>query len=163
MKATGGTVFKRHTSALDRPGGTLSLRPSQLTTVGTGLSSNPVGGTQGGTPTWEDIDGDGVRTEGAEKLFYHAATTTPSVDHWNTTEVTRGNQVYVVDSRDWLIDFDELVAAQILNEVPAPASKDHGAGLDGSYTWYIDENGIVNSLSYFFPETSTTAFQDSYP
>ena len=30
MKATGGTVFKRHTSALDRPGGTLSLRPSQL-------------------------------------------------------------------------------------------------------------------------------------
>ena len=28
MKATGGTVFKRHTSALDRPGGTLSLRPS---------------------------------------------------------------------------------------------------------------------------------------
>ncbi len=30
MKATGGTVFKRHTSALDRPGGTLSLRPSHL-------------------------------------------------------------------------------------------------------------------------------------
>ena len=29
MKATGGTVFKRHTSALDRLGGTLSLRPSQ--------------------------------------------------------------------------------------------------------------------------------------
>ena len=136
---------------------------TELTTVGTGLSSNPIGGTQGGTPSWEDIDGDGVRTEGAEKLFYYAATTTPSVDHWNTTEVTRGNQVYVVDSRDWLIDFDELVAAQILNEVPAPASKDHGAGLDGSYTWYIDENGKVNSLSYFFPETSTTAFQDSYP
>ena len=30
MKATGGTVFKRHTSALDRPGGTLSLRPSHV-------------------------------------------------------------------------------------------------------------------------------------
>ena len=30
MKATGGTVFKRHTSALDRPGGTLSLRPSHF-------------------------------------------------------------------------------------------------------------------------------------
>ena len=27
MKATGGTVFKRHISALDRLGGTLSLRP----------------------------------------------------------------------------------------------------------------------------------------
>ena len=27
MKATGGTVFKRHLEALDRPGGTLSLRP----------------------------------------------------------------------------------------------------------------------------------------
>ena len=33
MKTTGGTVFKRHTSALDRPGGTLSLRRSQLLTV----------------------------------------------------------------------------------------------------------------------------------
>ena len=30
MKATGGTIFKRHTTALDRPGGTLSLRPLQL-------------------------------------------------------------------------------------------------------------------------------------
>ena len=30
MKATGGTVFKRHTSALDRPGSTLSLRPLQF-------------------------------------------------------------------------------------------------------------------------------------
>ena len=33
MKATGGTVFKRHTSALDRPGGTLSLRPLQTEVV----------------------------------------------------------------------------------------------------------------------------------
>ena len=34
MKATGGTVFKRHLEALDRPGGTLSLRPlHQLLTV----------------------------------------------------------------------------------------------------------------------------------
>jgi len=30
LKATGGTIFKRHTTALDRPGGTLSLRPLQL-------------------------------------------------------------------------------------------------------------------------------------
>ena len=27
MKATGGTTFKRHTTAFDRLGGTLSLRP----------------------------------------------------------------------------------------------------------------------------------------
>ena len=43
---------------------------TELTTVGTGLSSNPVGGTQGGTPTWEDIDGDGVRDRrGREALL----------------------------------------------------------------------------------------------
>ena len=30
----GGTVFKRHTSALDRPGGTLSLRPLQMALEG---------------------------------------------------------------------------------------------------------------------------------
>ena len=33
MKATGGTIFKRHLEALDRPGGTLSLRPLHLAEV----------------------------------------------------------------------------------------------------------------------------------
>jgi hypothetical protein len=70
------------------------------------MGSHPGGSKdQGGTPIWEDVDGDGLRGPVDEMLFYHKASPEPSVDHWNTTPITVKGVDYVVDSRDWFIDF----------------------------------------------------------
>lgn len=34
---------------------------------------------------------------------------------------------------------------------------------DGSYSWYVDRQGQVQSLSFFFPEADKTGFQTAYP
>lgn len=91
----------------------------------------------------------------------------------------------IIDSRDYLIDFCELIAHGFIEEFPRSASLDHdrdcvNAGTDGtdasgavasnatpenaadppeenppgSYTWYVDEDGKVQSLYYFFPTSS---------
>lgn len=91
----------------------------------------------------------------------------------------------VFDSRDYFIDFCELIAHGFIEEFPRSASLDHdrdcvNAGTDGtdassvvalnptpenaddppgenppgSYTWYVDEDGKVQSLYYFFPTAS---------
>lgn len=92
----------------------------------------------------------------------------------------------VIDSRDYLIDFCELIDSEFIEEFPRSASLDHDRGcLDagggalvtavvdpaaatpedaadppeeenppGSYTWYVDEVGKVQSLYYYFPTSS---------
>ena len=92
----------------------------------------------------------------------------------------------VIDSRDYLIDFCELITHEFIEEFPRSASLDHGdrdcpgAGggapgepvgdvptatpedaadppeenPPGSYTWYVDEDGRVESLYYYFPTSS---------
>ena len=91
----------------------------------------------------------------------------------------------MIDSRDYFIDFCELIAHGFIEEFPRSASLDHdrdcvNASTDGtdasgavelnttpenaddppeenppgSYTWYVDEDGKVQSLYYFFPTTS---------
>ena len=90
----------------------------------------------------------------------------------------------VIDSRDYLIDFCELIETGFIEEFPRSASLDHGdrgcldAGggapgepvvdpatpedaadppeenLPGSYTWYVDDVGRVQSLYYYFPTSS---------
>ena len=91
----------------------------------------------------------------------------------------------MIDSRDYLIDFCELIAHGFIEEFPRSASLDHDRdcvdastdGTDasgavelnttpenaddppeenppGSYTWYVDKDGKVQSLYYFFPTTS---------
>lgn len=77
--------------------------------------------------------------------------------------MTRGNTDYVVDSRDWFIDFSELVDRGLLDDVPSVASADNDSGADGSYTWFVDDNGRVKSLFYFFPLSSETGYKDVYP
>ena len=95
------------------------------------------------------------------------------------------DQCLIIDSRDYLIDFCELIAHGFIEEFPRSASLDHdrdcvNAGMDGtdasgavasnttpenaadppeenppgSYTWYVDEDGKVQSLYYFFPTSS---------
>ena len=59
----------------------------------------------------------------------------------------------VVDSRDFFIDFTQLVTAGLLQNVPQSASPDNGGGSDtGSYSWFVKETGQVESLFFHFPE-----------
>ena len=126
--------------------------------------SNPTGGKrQSWTPSWEDVDGDGMRTPVDEKLYYHNASPDPTVDHWNTTTVTVKGVDYVVDSRDSFINIDDLIDRDYLKGVPASASPDNSARGTGSYSWYVDENGKVKSMLYNQPGPQTDGFQAVYP
>ena len=93
------------------------------------------------------------------------------------------NRCLVIDSRDYLIDFCELIEYEFIEEFPRSASLDHvrdclDSGMEavsepvneeatlenaadppeenppGSYTWYVDEGGKVQSLYYYFPTSS---------
>ena len=137
----------------------------QITTLGV-EQTNPTGGKdRGGTPSWEDTDGNGKRTPGNEVLFHHNADPPPTVDHWNTTTVVHKDTAYVVDSRDWFIDMDMMVTKwKLLKAVPKSASPDNSATGTGSYSWYIDENGEIKSMLYSYPVPEQTGgFQDVYP
>ena len=135
----------------------------EITTLGV-AESNPTGSLdQSGTPFWEDVDGDGRRDPANDKLFYHDASPAPAVDHWNTTTVETDEVVYLVDSRDWLIDVDTLVANGHLKDVPSSASPDNSDSGTGSYSWYIDENGEVKSLLYKAPTLGSGGYQEAYP
>ena len=138
-------------------------------------------GTQGGNPKWID-DGDGIRNgEGDELLDNDAASL--NKPGWHVDVVTREGVQYTVDSRDYFIDFERLAAKSLLDQVPASASTDNrpqdppgpfgpdGSPLgpstlglyNGSYSWYVDRHGKVQSLSFFFPEPDKTGFQTAYP
>jgi hypothetical protein len=72
-----------------------------------------------------------------------------------------------VDPRYYLIDFEQLKADAYLDAIPESASVDNkpsgGTGTyTGSYIWYVDNSGKVQSLGGFFPDT--TVFVDGiYP
>ena len=137
---------------------------TEITTLGA-HESNPVGDArkQGGTPFWEDVDGDGVRVPESDSLFHYSASPEPAVDHWNTTRVNDGTADYVVDSRDWFVDFTVLVEKEFLKEVPASASLDNYPGATGSYSWYVDGTGRVHSLLYSGPVGASKGYRDVYP
>lgn len=59
---------------------------------------------------------------------------------------------HAIDSRDYFIDFNLLVKAGLLQDVPESASPDTGGGSSiGSYSWYVRDSGAVSSLLYFLP------------
>ena len=77
---------------------------------------------------------------------------TTSDGGWYLTEVTFQDDEFGVDSRDYFIDFDLLVDAGFLQNIPQSASPDNGGGATGgSYSWYVTETGAVESLFYFNP------------
>ena len=113
----------------------------------------------------------------------------PSVncDEAEMSSIIEGtDKCLVIDSRDYLIDFCELIESELIEEFPRSASLDHGdrdcpgadmnalstpvvdpaaptpedaadppeENLPGSYTWYVDEDGRVESLYYYFPTSS---------
>ena len=168
---------------------------------------HPVLGTRGGTPVWTEGTGanqDDMRNNPSQvmDLLYCPPKSEPQgdsetsdedsddrADHWLAVVVTtQGTECnpdgqagcIVINSRDYLIDFCELVWKGFIEEIPRSASADHdhecaAPGSEdtdetttpevqrGSYTWYVDVNGKVQSLYYFLPSADRTGFRDVYP
>ena len=87
---------------------------------------------------------------------------------WHLARVKRGFVSYVVDTRDYFIDFDKLEGGGYLKSIPETASLDNQPPgsinvYEGSYSWYVDDEGKVKSLFFFFPEKDKTGFQTAYP
>ena len=129
------------------------------------INGNPLGGTVGGSPRWVD-DANGVR-DGDEEVLNDedAGSSTPG---WHVVSIERQGAAYEVDGRDYFINFETLVAEELLDQVPESASlgnRPPGSTLayDGSYSWYVDDKGRVQSLYHFFPESGQTGFHEVYP
>jgi len=123
---------------------------------------NPLGGTQGGNPKWID-DANGIRDADEEEILDNDPKSLDKAG-WHLATVTREGTQYIVDSRDYFIDFTKLVSAGLLEKVPTSGSTDVvGGTASGSYSWYVDPDGRVKSLYFFFPESDQTGFQQAYP
>ena len=142
---------------------TTSANPSEIITYGTGLKSNPLGGTQGCTPFWvDDASNDGTRrTDPDDSLYYRNIGI--ATEHWKTVNITRGDTEYEIDSRDCFINFGFLVGKEI-DELPKSASQDNDkSDGTGSYSWYIANNGQVESFFYYYPKSDKKGYQGVYP
>ena len=106
-----------------------------------------------------------------------AALATPSGTECDP-ETTTGCIVF--NSRDYLIDFCVLVRGGFIEDIPESASTDHDrecvggpSSTDtaettptqdrGSYTWYVDEGGKVQSLYFFLPTEDRKGYWNAYP
>ena len=116
---------------------------------------NPLGGVQGVadlSAKWVDGDSNGVRDIDAS-----------SPDAWTTVSVTRGDITYFVDVRYYFVDFEALVTSNLIDAIPITASDDNKPenstkSYTGSYSWYVDDGGTVQSLYSFLP--SKSGFQE---
>ncbi len=115
---------------------------------------NPLGGQVGAniSAAWSDTNADGIRTVSAT-----------SGDFWAAVSVTRGGVTYRTDARYYFIDFEALVTASLLSEVPQSASTDNKpesstTTYSGSYSWYVDNNGKVQSLWKEYPTSTNNGF-----
>ena len=106
---------------------------------------NPVGGTQGAdlTSNWSDGGSDGVRTIGSNG--------SGSSDTLSAVSVSRGGVTYYTDPRYSLVDFEAIVTVGLLDAIPGSAASDNApsgsnATYTGSYMWYVDNKGRVQSL-----------------
>ena len=114
---------------------------------------NPLGGVRGGEPKWRD-GGDSLRNE--ENLNAEAQSLAGSGSGWYVDKLTLEGTDHAADTRDYFIDFDLLVTAGLLKEVPGSASTDNTGGTaSGSYSWFVDAKGSVNSLNVYFPTNGT--------
>ena len=118
---------------------------------------SPNGGSEGKdiSSSWTDGDTDGVRT-----------VSSTSSDIWVTATTTRGNTTYYVDPRYYFIDFEALISDELIATIPESSSEDNkpdGSIITyaGSYIWYVDNKGQVQSLYVDLP--STLGYADSFP
>ncbi len=123
--------------------------------------ANPLLGTQGGQPFWRDT-GNGERDAlsiggDAEALTLEKnirfTTPRPPTDSWYPAKVEFRGAAYAVDTRGYFIDFKVLVDAGLLKAIPDSASTDNGgvANGGGSYSWFVNANGSVDSILAMFP------------
>ncbi len=123
--------------------------------------ANPLLGTQGGEPFWRDTgngERDVLKTGGAAQVLSLEkdvvfTTPRPSTDSWYLAKVEFRGTEYAVDTRGYFIDFNELVHSGLLKAAPDPASTDNGGVTTGggSYGWFVNANGSVDSILSLFP------------
>ena len=118
----------------------------------TDLPLNPLRGVAGGEPKWRDGNLDGDRTEEGLNNIPATVTNDNTNGGWYVDDVSFQGTTFAVDSRDYFIDFDLLLAANLLQNPPESSSLDNGGGTaSGSYTWYVKETGEVESIFFHFP------------
>ncbi|MCI0857262.1 MAG: prepilin-type N-terminal cleavage/methylation domain-containing protein [Chloroflexi bacterium] len=129
------------------------------------ITGNPLGGTKGGQPFWVD-DGNGIRDPATEEdLNDEDDDPQPG---WQVAPVARQNVDYIVDSRDYFINFERLIIQGLLEAVPPSASPDNQPQgsmrtFVGPYSWFVNSLGIVDSLLFAFPVPANTGYQDVFP
>ena len=127
------------------------------------ITGNPNGGTEGGSPSWID-DGDGARGAGEEDLNDEDAVGTEV--GWHVVQVDVSGTTYYIDSRDFIIDFDLLLNTVgddgLLRKPPESAAADScsTSSCDGSYIYFVDSAGNVQTLLASFPRADKTGFQE---
>ncbi|NQW22730.1 MAG: type II secretion system protein [SAR202 cluster bacterium] len=122
---------------------------------------NPMLGTQGGQPFWRDNangERDVLKTNGAAELLSPVKdidinSAAPGTDSWYAGKVDLQGTMYAVDTRGYFIDFDVLIKAGLLKAAPESASTDNGGVSTGggSYGWFVNANGSVDSILSVFP------------
>ena len=122
---------------------------------------NPLLGTEGGQPFWRDTgngERDALNTGGAGDVLslekdVGFTTPRPSTDTWYLAKVEFRGTEYAVDTRGYFIDFDELINSGLLKAAPDSASTDNGGVTTGggSYSWFVNANGSVDSILALFP------------
>ena len=72
---------------------------------------------------------------------------------WYLAKVEFRGDEFAVDTRGYFIDFDELADTGLLKGAPESASKDNGgvSNNGGSYSWFVDASGSVDSILAMFP------------
>ena len=131
-------------------------------------------------PPDEEPEGDSARDDGDSD---------DQADHWLADVITsQGTECdpksvggcVVISSRDYLIDFCVLVRGGFIEDIPESASTDHDrecvggpSSTDtaestptqdrGSYTWYVDDGGKVQSLYFFLPTEDRRGYWNAYP
>jgi hypothetical protein len=84
---------------------------------------------------------------------------------WYVAAVTSGGTTYYVDSRDYLIDFDLLVAEKLMRQPPESAATENCSvsTCTGSYLYFVDSAGNVETLLATYPVASKSGYQGVFP
>ena len=130
-------------------------KPHDHTVILTELG-NPLGGTQGGSPQWIDgplPGGNGIR-DGVEEELLDNDELSLDKPAWHVATINRQGTRYIVDSRDYFIDFTKLEALGLLEEVPLSASPDNKPKDPPQSIALVSGNGKAGGLT-ITPPTST--------
>jgi len=126
------------------------------------IGGNPLAGTKGGQPVWVD-DGDGARLPTEDVLNDEDSLGTEI--GWHVADVDSSGTTYYIDSRDYFIDFDLMISTSsegFLRSPPESASPENCSlsACTGSYIYYVDETGGVETLLSSLPTQAKKGYQE---